>query len=588
MRDALSDPISKALLRAIGFCIVAALFPSVIQAGQQDADVIFHNGTVITLEDIGIAQSVAIKDNVILAVGSNADVLAYQNSNTQLIDLNGLTVLPGFVEGHSHILWEKPVSLADAENTAFSFGWTTLNELNTSPDGRFIEFQTAEASGELRMRINAFVAYNSASIDEFGNNDTFEPYFPTNPPVLDNDRLFRVVGIKVFVDGAFSQGRGCWAVTEPFTADFQATATFTDVCQGESRGSLYVEQDTLNQVVAAAQQAGYRVAMHAMGDRAVDVSLNAIEFALNGESNSQYRHQIHHGSYLRPDQLPRYQQLSVPGSVRGTFGSCNPDIWVDVFGSGPHENGANRYALPGLDIHAFAEGDFGWTNDPSHRANVRPINPFINLWGLVTREQLNEDETSCLPDPWISASDISVETGLRMLTLEPAYAVSQENFIGSLRPGKFADLVIVDQDPLSISPDILKDVKVLMTMGNGRVRHCSPGLEALCPVPTANETADDVGSGETRLGPNYPNPFSHSTTIEFYVSGSSPREVELRIVDVLGRTVKTFLKEALAPGEHATVWQGDNDRGAEVANGVYLAQIISGSGQLVQTIIVHR
>ena len=68
-----------------------------------------------------------------------------------------------------------------------------------------------------------------------------------------------------------------------------------------------------------------------------------------------------------------------------------------------------------------------------------------------------------------------------MLTIEPAYAVFQEEVIGSLAPGKFADLIILSDNPFTIDPDSLIDLQVLLTMVGGNVEYCSPGYEDLCP-----------------------------------------------------------------------------------------------------------
>ena len=70
---------------------------------------------------------------------------------------------------------------------------------------------------------------------------------------------------------------------------------------------------------------------------------------------------------------------------------------------------------------------------------------------------------------------------VRLLTIAPAYAVSQENVLGSLKVGKFADIVILDRNPLQVEPDELLDLSVLMTMVGGSVEFCREGNEALCP-----------------------------------------------------------------------------------------------------------
>ena len=103
------------------------------------------------------------------------------------------------------------------------------------------------------------------------------------------------------------------------------------------------------------------------------------------------------------------------------------------------------------------------------------------LWSLVTREQLLAGGATCEPHAWVAQNQITVEQALRMLTIEPAYAVSQENVLGSLVAGKFADIIILSDNPLTVDPDALKDLDVLMTMVGGKVENCQPGYEALCP-----------------------------------------------------------------------------------------------------------
>ena len=449
------------------------------------ADIIYYNGDVITLEQEGIVQAIAITGDTILAVGSNEDMLNLQGSATTVFDLQGRTLLPGFVEGHSHIVGNQKegISLDEAQEVALSFGWTSLNELNMASDSRFDEIEQAQQSGHLRIRVNAFIQYNRSRIDQNGNNEVAETFWLDQPPVLASDRFFRIVGIKVFVDGSLvlDPGRGCYAVTEPYSDEFQETNYFREVCLGEEYGSMYLTQDQLNEVLAEAQQAGYQVAMHANGDRAIDMALNAIENALDGASSERYRHQIHHSLYLRPDQIPRYQQLGVIASIRGIFPSCRPERFPFILGQERFEFAANRYALPALIEHAFAEGDFGWRHDPYQVRSPTPINPLQTLWGFVTRKDIDEDGSFCDPPQWAAQHEITVEQGLRLLTIGPAYAVSQDDVLGTLKQGKYADIVILDRNPLLVDPDEILELSVLMTMVGGNVEFCQEGNEGLCP-----------------------------------------------------------------------------------------------------------
>ena len=461
------------------------------------ADVIFHNGTVLTMEaDYPEVEAIAIQADKIIAVGQDEEVLALQGPETQLVDLAGRTLLPGFVDGHTHVLRfpdRASKTLDEAMEVALGHGLTSVTEM--SADGPFLEqLLEAEREGRLRLRVNVFPEYNAGILDDEGNRIYMGVWFPEHGPILDHDRRLRIPGIKIFVDGGFTPGRGCWAVTDPYPEEFQAEPFFQEICLSD-RGALYFAQGELNRAVADAQASGFRVAFHAMGDRALDVTLNAIEYALDGVSNERYRHQIQHNSMVRPDQLQRYATLNPLVAVRGYFNTCDQDEYATSLGPERYEWIANRFALPGLGIHAYAEGDFGWTMDPSDRTSPRPIDPLLTLYGLVTHQQLREDGTACEPDPWIARHQIGVERALQMLTIEPAFAVSQEDVTGSLRPGKFADLVILSGDPLTVDPDTIKDLEVWMTMVGGRVEYCAQGHEALCPIlgtpipPTPTETA---------------------------------------------------------------------------------------------------
>jgi predicted amidohydrolase YtcJ len=466
------------------------------------SDLIFHNGTVVTMEAAyPEVSAIAIQGDKIMAVGSDQEILALQEPETQLVDLAGRTLLPGFIDGHTHVLRSPDLAgktMDEAMALALSYGLTGVTEM--SADWPYLErLMEAERDGRLRLRVNVFPEYNAGILDDEGKRVYMGVWFPDHGPVFDHDRRLRIPGIKIFVDGGFTPGRGCWAVTDPYSAEFQAQAFFSEICFSE-RGDLYFSQDELNQAVADAQASGFRVSFHAMGDRGIDAALDAIEYALNGESNERYRHQIQHNSMLRPDQLQRYASLNALGSVRGYFNTCEQDGYL-IFGPDRFEWLANRMALAGLGIHAYAEGDFGWTMDPADRTSPRPIDPLLTLYGLVTHKQLREDGSACEPDDWIARHQIGVERALQMLTIEPAFAVSQEDVLGTLRPGKFADLVILSGDPLAVDPDTIKDLRVLMTMVGGRVEYCAPGHEALCPgtAPTPEPTDTPLSPTQTTV-----------------------------------------------------------------------------------------
>jgi hypothetical protein len=268
-----------------------------------------------------------------------------------------------------------------------------------------------------------------------------------------------------------------------------------------------LSQDELNLIVADAQAAGYRVSFHAMGDKGIETALDAIEFALDGQSNSTIRHQIQHSSFLEQDLLERYIEDDILSSVRGHFNTCDQDDYHN-------EAAANRYALPGQGVHAYLETDARWARDPEDPSWSSTINSMVQLWSLVTHEQLLPDGTTCTPDPWIAQHVITVDQALRMMTYEPSYAVSQEQVLGSLKPGKFADLVILSANPHEVDPNDLKDLQVWMTMVGGNVEYCAAGHETLCPEPFAHRTSPEEPIEEP--SPDSVEPLPEPVTIKLF------------------------------------------------------------------------
>jgi predicted amidohydrolase YtcJ len=460
---------------------------------SEPADVIFHNGNIITIEKIlPLAKALAVRGNLIQSVGDEKEVLAYRGAQTVMVDLQGKTLMPGFVEGHTHYTrngWGDGVLLKTLMDNLLAFGLTSITEMHSTDDYINAMLQ-AEKKSEILVRMNIFGEYNCGSLDN-GKSTECISWYRDNPPILDPNHMVRVPGVKIFVDGAGVPGRGCAYKSFPWPDNI--TDIWPDVWDtcGTKYGDLYLSQAKLTQVVKEIQDRGYRAAFHVMGDAAIEITLNAIQTALAGKPNAQVRHQIQHNSVLRPDLLPLYEKLDVLASVRGAFNTCDAEEYRVMFGENYYQWNANRFELANMKVHAYSEGDFGRGdfNDPT-RAN--PLNPIRSLYGFVTHQQLRKEGSICQPPDWIARHKISVQRALEMLTIESAYAVSLENNIGSLKPGKFADLIILSDDPLTIDPNRLGDLKVWMTMVNGVLRYCATGKETYCPQFAKKVTAQPV------------------------------------------------------------------------------------------------
>jgi predicted amidohydrolase YtcJ len=443
------------------------------------AELIFHNGTVLTMEgESWDAEAIAVRGDRILAVGSEAEVLSTQGPETEMIDLGGRTLLPGFVDAHTHILnfpWEWGTDRDNTQQLALRNGITTLAEM--AVESWFVEeMEQFERDGKLIIRTSLYLI----SVDACGQimGDWYTEY----PPTREFGEKLRIGGVKIFSDGG--------------TCGDPAISIEYPPWRGGGYGDLWLSETELSQVIAEAHNAGYQVAIHAWGDRAAATVLDAYASALNGQPNT-LRHRVEHNTLVRPESRPLYGQIGLIPSFMGFSPTCRilrGEGWPAYYGPGRVSWIYNYRAIldenPGL--HATWHGD-----DPF----LGPVSSLIELYGLVTRKEIADDGAICEPPDWLEATALTVEEALRLMTIDAAYALFREGEVGSLKPGKLADLIILSDDPASIDPDDIKDVEVLMTMIGGLVEHCETGHEALCPgydPPPCDHTFDDFndpGSG---------------------------------------------------------------------------------------------
>src|SRR5688572_2329287 len=415
----------------------------------EDQSVIFYNGIILTMdENFPQTEAIAIQGQKIIAVGTNDEILEIQETDTKVIDLHGLTVMPGFVDAHTHILNDarsQGMSLDEAQARALRNGITTLGDLFI--DKTFLKQIKKFEEGLLRVRTSLYLVYNDPCGQVFGD------WYTANPPTRNPGEMLRINGVKIFTDGG-----SCGSPALSF-----------ELVDRSGLGDLWMSQEELNQVVSEAQSLGYQVAIHAIGDRAVEQAQNAIAFALNGEPNS-YRHRMEHVSVIQPEIIKRFGELDIIPVIPGIYPSCTP------FGPPlPEEYGSWEWPWKDLqetnpNLHIAWHSDFPfWTTSP-----------IIHLYGFVTRKDVYSQYT-CDPQEWLKDDTFSVEQALSIMTINSAYALFREDEVGSLEVGKYADLIILSQNPLTIDEEELKNIKILMTMVNGQFEHCASEQPDLCP-----------------------------------------------------------------------------------------------------------
>jgi predicted amidohydrolase YtcJ len=240
------------------------------------------------------------------------------------------------------------------------------------------------------------------------------------------------------------------------TVDARTAAMFQPYAGGGA-GIPFWEQDDLNKTVALYDKEGFQVLLHAIGDKAINMALNAFEYAAKTNGTTGRRHRVEHAEVPLLTDLPRFKQLGVIASTQAMF--ANPDATVlENFAPllGPerasHADSFKIYDDAGI-VQAFGS-DWG----------VFSFEPLPAIYCVVTRMT----PEGMPPGGWYPAGRISVEAALRHYTRDGAYASFDENVRGTLTPGKLADFVVLSKDILTTPPAEILTTKVLLTVMGGK------------------------------------------------------------------------------------------------------------------------
>jgi predicted amidohydrolase YtcJ len=426
----------------------------ITQSGQ--AELIFYNGAVLTMEDESVVSAIAVKGERILDVGDDESILALAGPGTKLVDLDGLTLMPGFVDAHSHHFsnpWRSDFEGGQAY--LLSNGITTIAEMLVEEE-LIQELQAFEKSEKLHVRVSLYPSHVNNCGEILG-----DWYSLTYPVTREPGAMLQIPGIKIFNDGG-SCNRPAVSYEYP---------------NGGGQGDLYFQVDELAEMIIAAQEQGYQVAIHGLGDRAIEVNLDSIEKALAGEPNT-YRHRIEHNTMVRDDMLHRYTEIDVVALIFGSFPACFFNSDSDQYKYiTPDEYREWEWRWRSL-IDANPKVHFAWHADTPPMGDPVPLK---HLFGFVTREQIMDDGTFCEPPHWAIDDRLTVEEALPLMTIESAYAILRDDEIGSLKAGKLADLIVLSANPLEVDSKFIPNIQVLMTMVGGIIEYCAQGHSSVCP-----------------------------------------------------------------------------------------------------------
>ncbi|MDI7248415.1 MAG: amidohydrolase [Bacillota bacterium] len=263
------------------------------------------------------------------------------------------------------------------------------------------------------------------------------------------DSTLRVGPLKVFADGAL--GSQSAALLEPYASN------------RENTGILVASRGELEDVIFRASQAGIAVAVHAIGDRANRMVLDAFEAVQRRGIPFPLRHRIEHAQLVHPDDLPRFASLGIIASVQPVHATSDRYMADSHWG----ERASRAYAYRSL-LALGARLAFG------SDAPVEPPHPIEGIFAAVTRKRADE----VLLPGWHTEECLTVEQAVSGYTLGAAYASGEEAVKGSLSPGKLADFVVLSQNIFAIRPDEIIQTKVLATIMGGDVVFDGMGLRA--------------------------------------------------------------------------------------------------------------
>ena len=546
--------------------------------GQQPAvdaaDLVLTNGKVVTVEEgAPNAQAVAIRGSRIVAVGSSAEIKKHVGPKTQVIDVRGQLVIPGFIEGHGHFngigttelglklmtarTWNRIVAMvAERVKTAkpgewiYGRGWHQEKwDTKPTPDvegfpvhdalskvspnnpvvlthasghATFVNAKAMELSGItsatkdpeggdlirdakgnptglLRERASGLVrrgvgapeptaaeaadraqkvielatqevlskgvtsfqdaGSSFADVDRFKAmadagklgvrlwvmlrqpNDALRQNLAKYRMVDYGDGFLTVRGIKHSIDGALGP-RGAWLL-EPYSD------------KPTDSGDNTTPVETIRETAKLALEHNYQLCVHAIGDRANRETLDIFEEAFKGRDGAELRWRVEHAQHLHPADIPRFGKLGVIASMQGVH--CTSDA---------------PYVPARLGRKRAEEGAYVWqklmksgalvTNGTD--APVEDVDPIASYYATVTRKLKNG--SVFFPDQRMNRME-----ALRSYTINTARAAFEENSKGTIKAGKYADLVVLSKDILTIPEDQIPTAQVMYTIVGGKVRY---------------------------------------------------------------------------------------------------------------------
>jgi predicted amidohydrolase YtcJ len=350
---------------------------------------------------------------------------------------NGLLYENGINLVSQHIPPATPAQLLaamrQAQSNCWQVGLTGLHDY----DGHtcFHALQTLHRQDELRLRITKNIP--AALLDHaiaLGLQTDF------------GDEWLRIGGIKIFADGAL--GGQTAHMIAPYAND------------PTNRGIAVTDKEEMYRIASKASAHGLSVTVHAIGDKAVHDILDVYAMVRQEEqarNQAPLRHRIEHVQIYHPQDRDRLAQLQIIASMQPIHAVSDMEIADAYWGDRARYSYAWRDML-NSGAHLVLGSDFP----------VEPINPLYGLHAAVTRQKR---DGSYAPQGWYPEQCLTMEEAVRGFTWATAVTSGQQTQLGTLTPGKHADLTIYNQDIFTIHPSELLNTQILATIIGGQFQH---------------------------------------------------------------------------------------------------------------------
>lgn len=324
---------------------------------------------------------------------------------------------------------EIEVAMIHAQSVLWKMGVTGIHDFDRRDS--FMALQSLYAQGKLKLRVCKNLPVESV---EQANNLGLRTGF--------GNEMLWIGSVKAFMDGAL--GPRTAAMFQPYEGE------------SENRGILNMDGEELFDHARKAADVGLSMTVHAIGDKANHEVLNAFEQLRNYETQNSLphlRHRIEHVQVIHPDDAPRLAKLNVIASMQPIHAISDMFAADRYWGARAKLSYAWRTQLNYGAILAFGSD-----------APVESPNPFLGLHAAVTRQRADGSPSA---EGWLPEQKLSLAEALSGYTFGAAYTANAENRLGKLAENYHADLIVLEEDPFTISPSALLTMTPSAVMING-------------------------------------------------------------------------------------------------------------------------